>query len=91
MWRKMTRKGVSLREVFDARALRVVVDDQNGAKLQQVLNPEILSSKTLIQKHPNMHHGALPPFHVRGLCVQCNLLLWVHSLERWPGSSRGLI
>ena len=35
MWRKMTRKGVSLREVFDARALRVVVDDQNGAKLQQ--------------------------------------------------------
>ena len=39
MWRKMTRKGVSLREVFDARALRVVVDDQNGAKLQQVLNP----------------------------------------------------
>lgn len=34
MARKMARKGVSLGEVFDARALRVVVDDSRGRKLQ---------------------------------------------------------
>lgn len=37
MYRKMTRKGVSLREVFDALALRVVVDDQNGTKMQRAI------------------------------------------------------
>ncbi|KAK9904975.1 hypothetical protein WJX75_006786 [Coccomyxa subellipsoidea] len=37
MYRKMIRKGVSLREVFDALALRVVVDDQNGYKMQQAI------------------------------------------------------
>jgi hypothetical protein len=37
IFRKMARKGVSLREVFDARALRVVVDDQNRAKMQQAI------------------------------------------------------
>ena len=37
MHRKMARKGVSLGEVFDARALRVVVDDQGGRKLQQAI------------------------------------------------------
>lgn len=34
MHRKMARKRVSLGEVFDARALRVVVDDANGRRLQ---------------------------------------------------------
>ena len=34
--RKMARKRVALQQVFDARALRVVVDDQRGARLQQV-------------------------------------------------------
>ena len=37
MHRKMARKGVSLREIFDARALRVVVDDQLGRKLQPAI------------------------------------------------------
>ena len=37
MHRKMARKGVSLGEIFDARALRVVVDDQGGRKLQQAI------------------------------------------------------
>ncbi|CAL8464516.1 g4051 [Coccomyxa elongata] len=37
MYRKMIRKGVSLREVFDALALRVVVDDQNGTKMQRAI------------------------------------------------------
>lgn len=37
MHRKMARKGVSLGKVFDARALRVVVDDQGGRKLQQAI------------------------------------------------------
>lgn len=33
MQRKMNRKGVPLAEVFDARALRFVVDDADGAQL----------------------------------------------------------
>lgn len=37
MYKKMTRKGVTLREVFDALALRVVVDDQNGANMQRAI------------------------------------------------------
>ncbi|EIE19205.1 hypothetical protein COCSUDRAFT_59689 [Coccomyxa subellipsoidea C-169] len=37
MYRKMIRKSVSLREVFDALALRVVVDDQNGFKMQRAI------------------------------------------------------
>ncbi len=36
IWRKMARKRVALAQVFDARALRIVVDDERGAKLQQV-------------------------------------------------------
>ena len=34
VWKKMMRKGASLAEIYDARALRVVVDDQEGAKTQ---------------------------------------------------------
>ena len=30
VWRKMQRKKASLAEVYDARALRIVVDDQEG-------------------------------------------------------------
>jgi (p)ppGpp synthase/HD superfamily hydrolase len=34
--RKMRRKGVSLEEVYDARALRVVVDDADGEQQASV-------------------------------------------------------
>ena len=42
----MARKRVGLRQVFDARALRVVVDDARGAQLQQV--PDLASLGPLL-------------------------------------------
>ncbi|KAK9818140.1 hypothetical protein WJX72_007743 [[Myrmecia] bisecta] len=37
MCRKMGRKGVTLDKIYDARALRVVVDDEGGAKHQEAV------------------------------------------------------
>ena len=55
MYRKMTRKGVSLREVFDALALRVVVDDQNGTRMQRAIevrrSPGVLTSQGSAAPH----------------------------------------
>ncbi len=50
MYRKMIRKSVSLREVFDALALRVVVDDQNGFKMQRAIEVCCSQGKKLLQQ-----------------------------------------
>jgi len=39
VWKKMQRKSSSLAEVYDARALRIVVDDEGGQKQQVISAP----------------------------------------------------
>lgn len=38
VWKKMQRKKASLAEVYDARALRIVVGDENGKRHKASLN-----------------------------------------------------
>lgn len=40
VWKKMQRKNSSLAEVYDARALRIVVDDEGGSRQQVGLAPQ---------------------------------------------------
>ena len=36
-YKKMQRKGIPFTEVYDARALRVIVDDERGTKTDEAL------------------------------------------------------
>ena len=75
VWNKMRRKETSLPEVYDARALRIIVDDDNGAKKQvwlvsgldgglvglgmQILNEQI-SSLLHMEVDTETHENAVP-------------------------------
>ena len=37
IYRKMHRKKIPLADVFDARALRVIVDDEHGTRMQEAI------------------------------------------------------
>ena len=66
--RKMRRKGVPLEEVYDARALRVVVDDEEGKQQASSLMPWLDSETSCHQAayacNYNEHPHRLPGSHV---------------------------
>ena len=37
IYRKMHRKQIPVADVFDARALRVIVDDEHGTRMQEAI------------------------------------------------------
>ena len=55
MARKMARKGVSLGEVFDARALRVVVDDSRGSQAAGAVTSCLVSERYVYACAKMMH------------------------------------
>eukprot|EP00983_Pelagomonas_calceolata_P116315 1160289-Pelagomonas_calceolata.AAC.2 len=70
VYRKMVRKGCSVAEVFDARALRVIVDDEGGTRSRDAV-------ETCYKLVSTVHSIWKPVPHVSG--QDCALFIYVHT------------
>ena len=58
IYRKMHRKKIPLADVFDARALRVIVDDEHGTRMQEA--PALwLPNRAHLSSKRGCHHHLL--------------------------------